>query len=369
MTIIIAAGGTGGHLYPGVALAREFLRRCPSATIRFIGTTRGIESKVLPHEGFPLDYISALPLMGLGLRQRLSALMAIPRGVGQSLLLLRRYKADLVFGIGGYTSPSVLLAAFLLRIPRVILEPNAYPGMANKVLAPLAQRIFVAFEATGRYFIPAKVRAFGAPIRQAFLDTHGNTAGGEETQRTHTLLVFGGSGGAHAINLAMLDAMPLLFQDPTLATRLRVIHQTGQKDFEIVKAHYEAAGLSVDVRPFLFEMPAALRAADLVVSRSGAMTMAELAVCGKPAVLIPFPQSIYQHQLHNAQVLEKAGAAIVISQADLSGHKLAEVIGTLFRNPHRLRQMSERSRALGRTDSAAAIVRECLQLMEGKAGG
>ena len=369
MTIIIAAGGTGGHLYPGVALAREFLRRDPSAKIRFVGTRRGIEAKVLPHEGFALDYISALPLMGLGFSQRLSALCAFPKGVWQSLILLRRHNADLVFGIGGYTSPPVLLAAFLLNIPRVILEPNAYPGMANKLVAPLAQRVFLAFGATARHFASSKVRAFGAPIRQAFLDVSGRSTSASEAKDKKTLLVFGGSGGAHALNLAMMEALPHLFKDGTLKSQLSVIHQTGQKDYDMVKAHYDAAGLTVEVMPFLFDMPTALRSADLVVSRSGAMTMAELTVCGKPAVLIPFPQSIYQHQLHNAQVLEKAGAALIIPQAELAGQKLAEVVGALFRNPHRLQQMGERSRALGRTDSAAAIVRECLQLVQGKARG
>jgi UDP-N-acetylglucosamine--N-acetylmuramyl-(pentapeptide) pyrophosphoryl-undecaprenol N-acetylglucosamine transferase len=369
MTIIIAAGGTGGHLYPGVALAREFLRKDPSVTVRFIGTTRGIEGKVLPHEGFALDFITAMPLMGLSLRQRLAALIALPKGVSQSLNLLRRHHADLVVAVGGYTSPPVVLAASLLRIPRVILEPNAYPGMANKLLAPLANRVFVAFDATAGFFKPSKVRTFGAPIRRDFFESEVRTKAAAEAKATRTLLVFGGSGGAHAINVAMMDALPLLFKDAIASARLSVIHQTGQQDYEQVKGFYESAGIKVDVRPFLFDMPSALRAADLVVSRSGAMTPAELTVCGKPSVLIPFPNAIYQHQAHNADVLKQAGAALVIPQAKLSGETLAEVIGALFRQPHRLQQMSERSGALGRADSAEAIVRECLHVTRGKARG
>jgi UDP-N-acetylglucosamine--N-acetylmuramyl-(pentapeptide) pyrophosphoryl-undecaprenol N-acetylglucosamine transferase len=369
MTIIIAAGGTGGHLYPGVALAREFLRKDPSATIRFIGTTRGIEGKVLPHEGFALDYITALPLMGLSLRKRLSALVSLPKGLWQSLNLLRRHRADLVVAIGGYTAPPVVLAASLLGIPRVILEPNAYPGMANKILAPLANRVFVAFEATAGFFKSSQVRALGAPIRRDFFPSVARTTTGDGTEAKKTLLVFGGSGGAHAINVAMMEALPLLFNDATVSARLSVIHQTGQQDYERVKGFYASAGIKVDVMPFLFDMPTALRAADLVVSRSGAMTLAELTVCGKPAVLIPFPNAIYQHQAHNADILKKAGAALVIPQGELSGAKLAEIIGALFRQPHRLQQMSERSRALGRADSAEAIVRECLQITRGKARG
>lgn len=369
MTIIIAAGGTGGHLYPGVALAREFLRTDPSATIRFIGTRRGIEGKVLPHEGFALDYITALPLMGLSLRQRLAALLSLPRGLWQSLSLLRRYHADLVFAIGGYASPPVVLAACLLRIPRVILEPNAYPGMANKILAPLANRVFVAFDATAGFFKLSKVRAFGAPIRPDFFESVARTKTADGTEGKKTLLVFGGSGGAHAINLAMMEALPLIFRDAGVRARLSVIHQTGQHDYEEVKGFYQSAGLTVDVRPFLFDMPTALHAADLVVCRSGAMTLAELTVCGKPSVLIPFPNAIYQHQAHNAEVLRKAGAALVISQNELTGEKLADVMGSLLRDPRRLGQMSERSLALGRTDSAQAIVRDCVQLIRGKARG
>ncbi len=369
MTIIIAAGGTGGHLYPGVALAREFLKKDPSTAIRFVGTTRGIEEKVLAHEGFALDLITALPLMGLGLRQRLAALMSLPKGLWQSMKLLRRHHADLVLAIGGYTSPPVVLAAALLRIPRVILEPNAYPGMANKMLAPFANRVFVAFDATARFFTPSKVRAFGAPIRHDFLESRARPTPAEGTKDKRTVLVFGGSGGAHAINLALMDALPLLVRDTTLRDRLAVIHQTGPHDYEQVKGFYETAGIKVDVMPYLFDMPTALRAADLVMSRSGAMTLAEMTASGKPSILIPLPTAIYQHQTHNAGVLEKAGAALVIRQAELTGSKLADVIGTLFHQPHRLQQMGERSRALGRTDSAEAIVRECVQLTKGRARG
>ena len=369
MTIIIAAGGTGGHLYPGVALAREFFRTDPSATIRFMGTRRGIEGTVLSHEGLALDYITALPLMGLSLRQRLAALLSLPIGLWQSVSVLRRHHADLVLAIGGYTSPPVVLAACLLRIPCVIVEPNAYPGMANKMLAPLAKRVFVAFETTARFFNSAKVRAFGAPIRREFFESLSRTTPGGGNKDRQTLLVFGGSGGAHAINVAMMEALPRLFRDAGTRARLSVVHQTGQHDFERVKGCYESAGIKVDVRPFLFDMPAALRAADLVVCRSGAMTLAELTVCGKPSVLIPFPSAIYQHQAHNADVLKKAGAALVIPQTELTGEKLADLIGSLLREPHRLVQMSERSRALGRTDSAQVIVRECVQLIKGKARG
>lgn len=361
MKIVIAAGGTGGHLYPGVALAREFLRQDPSAEIRFVGTTRGIEGKVLPHEGLTLETITALPVMGLGWRKAFSAFCSFPRGLLQSISLLKRHRADLVIGIGGYTTPPILVAAFLLRIPRAILEPNAYPGMANKVLGPLADRIFLGFEAAAGHFNASNVRVLGTPVRREFVQPVG--FGGKSAQKTMTLLVFGGSQGAHAINLAMTEALPVLLKDQALRSRLSIIHQTGEADYERVKAAYEATGIEAEIAPFLFDMPRVLRSADLVVSRAGAMTLAELAVCGKPAVLIPLPHAIYQHQAHNAGVLEAAGAAIVVRQSELTGSGLARVIGALFREPERLRAMGERSRALGKADAAEAIVRECMTLV------
>lgn len=363
MKIVIAAGGTGGHLYPGVALAREFLRQDPSTEIRFIGTARGIEVKVLPHEGFTLETITALPVMGLGLRKAFSALCSFPKGLSQSTALLKRHRADLVIGIGGYTSPPVLVAASLLRIPRVILEPNAYPGMANKVLGPFADRVFLAFERASSHFSVSKVRVLGTPVRREFIEP--TTRSSEVTaKKTATLLVFGGSRGAHAINLAMTNALPVLLQDEALRPRLSIVHQTGEADHERVKAAYETAGVKAEIVPFLFNMPSVLRSADLIVSRAGAMTLAELAVCGKPAVLIPLPHAIYQHQAHNASVLEAAGAAIVIPQSELTGSGLAQVIGALLREPDRLRAMGERSLALGKADAAEAIVRECRALVE-----
>jgi len=361
MTVVIAAGGTGGHLYPGVALAREFLRRDASTCVRFVGTARGIEVKVLPHEGFPLDVINALPVMGLRVTHALLALALLPRAVQQAVTLLRRHGADLVIGIGGYTSPPVLVAAFLLKIPRVILEPNAYPGMANKAMGPLAHRIFLAYQSAARHFSPRKVRASGTPVRRAFLEASSGHSPkhGEGPRR---LLVFGGSRGAQAVNLAMMEALPLLLSSDVMA-QWSIIHQTGEADYERVRSVYEASSIAAEVVPFVFDMPNVLRSADLVVARAGAVTLAELTACGKPSILIPFPHAIYQHQAHNARVLEEAGAAVVVPQHELNGARLAEVVGTLLRDPDRLAGMGERSRALGRSDSAESIVTECLALL------
>lgn len=358
MTILIAAGGTGGHLYPAVALAREFLRRNPSTKIVFVGTAKGIETKVLAHEGFPLELISAKPVMGKGLGGALRGLLSVPVGLWQSLRLISRHQADLVIGVGGYTSPTMLLAAALKRIARVILEPNAYPGMANIAVGPCAQRVFLAFDSAAGKFAKAKVRVVGSPIRQHFLDGINQTA--MISGREPRLLIFGGSQGAKAINSAVVDGLPQLLQ---ALPRLVITHQTGEADHARVVEAYRRAGVQAEVVPFLYDMPTVLRAADLVVARAGAMTIAELTACGKPAILIPLPTAIYDHQMKNARAMEAAGGAMVLPQPELTGAQLAGAIVMLLQKPDRLGAMQERSRAMSRIDAAERIVHECYALM------
>ena len=359
MTIVIAAGGTGGHLYPAVALAREFLRRDPTITVLFVGTTRGLESKVLAHEGFELALINAKPVMGKGLFGAMTGLSALPKSLWQCLRLLRARRADLVIGIGGYTSPMVLLAAAMIGVPRVILEPNANPGMANRAVGPLAQRVFLAFESAADSFARSKVRVVGTPIRKAFLD---GVQQRQERSGPFHVLIFGGSQGAKAMNTAVIEGLPELV---TQLPALTVTHQTGESDHARVVEAYRRAGIAGEVTPFLYDMPAALRQADLVVARAGAMTVAELTTCGKPAILIPLPTAIYDHQMRNAKVMEAAGAAVVLPQSALTGPMLVRTVATILRDPERLRVMSEASLSLRRIDAAEAIVRECYALMEG----
>jgi UDP-N-acetylglucosamine--N-acetylmuramyl-(pentapeptide) pyrophosphoryl-undecaprenol N-acetylglucosamine transferase len=363
MNVVIAAGGTGGHLYPAVALAREFLRRDPSTRLLFVGTARGLERRVLAHEGLPLRLIAAHPFMGVKWHRAAWALLTFPVGLLQALAILWTHRADLVLGIGGYASPPVLLAAWLMSIPRAILEPNAYPGMANRVLGPLAQRIFLAFEAASSGFARKKVRIVGTPIRHAFLERVAERADPPAQKSRSVLLLFGGSQGARAINQAMVEALPAL---RGLGETVTIIHQTGEADYPSVKAAYQAAGVAARIEAFLYDMPTVLRAADLVVSRSGAMTVAELAVSGKPAILVPLPTAIYGHQAKNAQVMEQAGAAVVLRQADLNGTTLANAMTTLLRDRPRLEEMGRRSRSLGRADSANVIVDDCLDLARSK---
>jgi len=359
MMIVIAAGGTGGHLYPAIALAREFVRRDASTKILFVGTARGIESRVLSHEGFELELITAKPVMGKGLVDVVRGVLSVPIGIWQSLNILNQRRANLVIGVGGYTSPTVLTAAALKGIARVILEPNAHPGLANKVVAPFAQRIFLAFESAGVSFDQQKVRVVGTPIRQEFLDQSSRNGHATE-QRGRHLLIFGGSQGAKAVNSGVLEGIALLHER---LPELTITHQTGEADFVRVSAAYQEQGIQAKVVPFLYDMPTVLRTADLVVARSGAMTIAELTACGKAAILIPLPTAIYDHQMKNARAMEAAGGAVVLPQAGLTGAKLVDMVVGILSNPERLSDMKKRSAAMRRIDAGEVIVNECYALM------
>jgi UDP-N-acetylglucosamine--N-acetylmuramyl-(pentapeptide) pyrophosphoryl-undecaprenol N-acetylglucosamine transferase len=252
-----------------------------------------------------------------------------------------------------------LLAAAMIGVPRVILEPNANPGMANRAVGPLAQRVFLAFESAADSFTRSKVRVVGTPIRKAFLD---GVQQSQEKSGPFHVLIFGGSQGAKAMNTAVIEGLPeLMTQLPTLT----VTHQTGESDHARVAEAYRRAGIVAEVTPFLYDMPAALRQADLVVARAGAMTVAELTACGKPAILIPLPTAIYDHQMRNAKVMEAAGAAVVLPQAALTGALLARTVVAILGDPERVRVMGTASMAMRKIDAAEVIVRECYALMEG----
>jgi len=363
MRVIIAAGGTGGHLYPGVALAREFERQVPGSEAIFVGTTRGLETNVVPREGFELITIAARGVMGKGVSGALQGLAVVPLGVAQCLAVCRQQRPDLAIGIGGYTSPPLILAAFLLGIKRVIVEPNVYPGVANRVLSPVVNLVFVSFADTAAYFGSRKTRIVGTPIRREFLEAPILPGGRSTEARGLTVLVLGGSQGARSINRAMVAALPAL---AAAHPGLRVIHQTGERDCDEVAAAYRACpSIHADVTPFLYDMPRAFRQADLIVSRSGATTVAEITACGKPAVLIPFPHAVHGHQERNARVMERAGAAHVIVDARLSDNVLAGAILALLARPDRLREMERCSKSLGQADAAERIVSECRALVKG----
>ena len=325
MKVVIAAGGTGGHLYPGIAVAREVLAE-PGNEVLFVGTEQGIEARVLPKESLPVQFITVGKLKGMGIGSRVRTVLTLPRSLLQSAGLLRRERPDAVVGVGGYASGPVALAAWLLRIPLVIVEPNSYAGLANRVLGRFAKQVFVCFPGRDlQGFFPAKKKVLTGPlVRKGITGGDRSTAFAEfglEPAR-FTVFVMGGSGGAHAINMAMKVAAPELAQ----VAGLQVLHQTGEKDVEEVRTGYRSAGVKAAVLPYIHDMPGAYAAADLVVCRSGATTVAELAVCGKRAVLVPYPFAADNHQEHNARSLAERGGGEVIVQKDLTPSKLASVI-------------------------------------------
>src|SRR3954469_23717726 len=360
LRVVIAGGGTGGHLYPGIAVARELVTRRPDAQVTFAGTARGIEGRVVPREGFELDTIRSGGLKGKSFADRARGAMLLPLGLMDAWRIVSRRRPHLVIGVGGYSSGPVVLTAALRGIPTMVLEQNAVPGLTNRLLAPFVRAAAVTFESTRQYF---KGKAFvsGNPVRPEFLEPAGPlTAGGADEQSSiASILVFGGSQGAHAINVAMVEAAPELAADP----RLRLTHQTGERDVEMGGGPSRRAGLQAEVEPFLYDMGQRLRHADVIVCRAGATTLAELTAAGKAAILIPLPTATDDHQRKNAEALAASGAAEVLLQHEMSGATLADRLLALSRQPARRRQIAEAARSLARPDAARVIVERALQLV------
>lgn len=359
MKVLIAGGGTGGHLYPGIALAREF-QRMGIKDILFVGTKRGIESEVLNKEGFPHVKIRVSGIMNKGFLKSLASIFLLPIGLIDSLVILLRFRPDIVIGIGGYASGPIIVVAMILGIKRIILEPNLIPGATNRILAPIANVIAVAFEETKNYLKGSKVILTGNPVRDEF--TNMNNACSE--MNVTTIFVFGGSQGAHSINIAMADALDHL---KDIKDEIFVIHQTGKSDYQFALDSYESKGFKARIEPYIFDIAKVYRLADLIVCRAGATTVAEIMACGKPAILIPFPHSTHGHQEWNAKALKDAGAAEVIDGSQLNGKLLEETIRRLLFDRKALRLMGERSKLLGKKDAARKIALLCNQLVGGEA--
>jgi UDP-N-acetylglucosamine--N-acetylmuramyl-(pentapeptide) pyrophosphoryl-undecaprenol N-acetylglucosamine transferase len=360
MRVLIAAGGTGGHLYPGVALAQEFKRQVKDVLILFVGTSRGLEGRVLEREGFSLKVIRVEGLIGRRMGKTLRALLLLPVSLLDAYKVLWDFKPDLVIGMGGYASGPVILMAGCLKTKRAILEPNAMPGWTNRVLMRIGRidLAILAFEESRAFFHkkPNRIAVLGNPVRRDLVV--------QETGNIHsanTLLVLGGSQGAHSINLAMIQALEDFRR---LGPDLFIIHQTGERDFEWVKRAYEEKGIKARVEPFLFDMAQVYREADLVLCRAGATTLAEITACGKPAVLVPYPHATHDHQLRNARALLNAGAAIVLEDHQLNGAALLERVLELMGNGERLRQMARHSKAIGNPQATEEIVKRCIQLIQ-----
>ncbi|VAX26164.1 UDP-N-acetylglucosamine--N-acetylmuramyl-(pentapeptide) pyrophosphoryl-undecaprenol N-acetylglucosamine transferase [hydrothermal vent metagenome] len=359
MRIIIAGGGTGGHLYPGIALAETFVRLQNKTQILFIGTTQGIGTSPIPKKGFDLETVAATGFVGKGLSGKLKSLFSIPKGLGQSLGILKKFKPQLVIGIGGYVAVPVMLAATLLRIKRVILEPNVMPGLVNKITAPLSHLVITTFEASNQHLPRHKIKRLGIPVRPEILRAKDS----QKSKGTATLVILGGSQGAHSINQAMIEALPFLKKAPQ---SFSIIHQTGKTDSEDVKTAYRKSGLEAKVSAFIDDMATTYSRADLIISRAGAGTLSEIAALGKAALMIPFPYAA-GHQIENAKAFVEIGAAEMILDQDLSGEALAKAILALIVHPARLKKMEKAALQHGNVNAAEDIVKMCIGLIEGSA--
>jgi UDP-N-acetylglucosamine--N-acetylmuramyl-(pentapeptide) pyrophosphoryl-undecaprenol N-acetylglucosamine transferase len=347
MRVIIAGGGTGGHIIPALAIADE-LKKNHAAEIRFIGTPRGLESRLIPQAGYPLDMIHVGQLKNVSLRTRLATLTDLPRAIFRCRSLLREWKPDAVVGVGGYASGPAMMAAVLSGIPTLAFEPNAAPGLANRIVGQRVNAAAVNFPPAARFFRNAQVT--GIPVRPEFFALPARTAG----SNPH-LLVFGGSQGARALNECLPQIVVRLLE---AVPNLTILHQAGARHAESVLAAYKATTAPPDrwtVSAFLDDMAARFAAADLILARSGASTVAELAAAGKPSLLVPFPAAADDHQTRNAEVLAVANAAVLLPESEMTAERLLDTIITLFGDPAGLAAMGERARTLAHPDAAQRI--------------
>ena len=338
----IVGGGTGGHVIPALAIARE-LREHYSAELMFIGTSRGIENRLVPQAGFPLRLVEVGQLKNVSIVRRMRTLSDIPRAVFKCRQIFAEFRPQVVIGVGGYASGPGMLAAILMRIPTLAFEPNLVPGFANRMVARYVSAAAVHFEETRRFFRNARIT--GVPVRKEFFNIPER-----RFSPPGSLLVFGGSQGARVLNQTMIDAIPTWKK---LGISIR--HQTGERDFDRIDAAYRQAEFPAQVSKFIDDMPAAFAAADLTVCRSGASTVAEITAAGKPAIFVPFPFAADDHQLKNAEALEKAGAGRLIREAALTSERLGNIISELLASPATLAEMSSNARRLSHRNASQEI--------------
>lgn len=360
MRVLIAGGGTGGHLFPAVALAEAFIKKDPENRVQFVVTERPLDSRVLGERGYPFQTLRMEGIKGRGLAGKLHALLRLPRVWGRSLEILKLFAPDLVLGVGGYVSGPVVLAAWWKGLPCAVQEQNSIPGLTNRWLGHVVDRVFGAFKENEAFFAKKKLRITGNPLRQEL------TALAKEKESPSaplTLLIVGGSQGAHRLNTTVSEALAAL---APWKRELHFIHQTGEKDEKTVAEAYAQQGFTCQVRPFISDMVQAYGQADVIISRAGAMSVSEITALGKPSLLIPFPYAANNHQEHNARSLVNAGAAEMILEKDLSPTLLAEHIRGWLEHREQLKEMGRHAQGLSRPAAAEEIVALCYELVQEK---
>ena len=346
MRVIIAGGGTGGHVIPALAIAQELHTR-HNADVQFVGTARGMETRLVPAAGFKLHLIQVGQLNRVDFRTRITTLFNLPRAVFDCACIIQSFRPAVIIGVGGYASGPAMLAGGMMNVPLIAFEPNYLPGLANRVFGPLTQAAAVQFESTCRYFRNCYVT--GEPVRSEFFRVPPRP-----TNARPTLLVFGGSQGAHAINVAVLGALARLTE---LVPNVHVIHQTGEKDYVVAQAAYLNTMISAEVFPFIDDMPGMFARADLLVCRSGASTVAEVSAAARPSIFIPLPTAADDHQRHNAEALAKVNAARLLPQTELTSELLAREVATLLSDKPLLSRMAQAARKMAHPDAAGEIAR------------
>lgn len=360
---MIAGGGTGGHLFPGLALAEEFKKRDSNNEVIFVGTEHGIEARIIPREGYPIKFVRAGGFVGLSFLGKIKALCTLVLSIIDSYRILQAALPDIVIGVGGYASGAVVFIANMKSVPTLIHEQNSVPGLTNKLLGKFVEKICVTYQESISSFPLGKTFLTGNPIRSKILRGDRESAYRlfSLNKDLFTVFIFGGSSGARSINRAMVNALNHIAE---IKEKVQFLHQTGDKDYESVKESYRKAGIKGTVTPFIYQMAEAYAVADIVISRAGATTLAELTSLGKPAVLVPYPYAAGRHQEMNAIKLREMGAAFVLMDSELTGEAIAGHIKNMYGSESIRVEMQRASRGLGRPEACNKIVDIALSLVK-----
>ncbi len=360
--MIIAGGGTGGHLFPGLAIAEEFKKRNENNEVIFVGTENGIEAKIIPREGYPIRFIRSEGIVGKSLFKMVRATAELVLSALDSGRILKALSPDIVIGVGGYSSGAIVLFAGLRSIPTMIHEQNSVPGLTNRILGKIVKRVCVTYYESVSSFPRGKTFLTGNPIRVKILkgEREASYRLFSLAEDMFTVFIFGGSSGARSINRAMVDALNHLTD---LKDKIQFLHQTGEKDFEGIRQAYRKAGVKGTVAPFIYQMAESYAVADVVVSRAGATTLAEITALGKPAILVPYPYAAGRHQEFNALKLSEMGAAYMIRDDEMRGETLAKHIRELYENGTLRAEMQRASHGLGRPDACSKVVDIAMSLI------